>query len=139
MQPRHARPTGEQVGAAPLELARAAAGQHEPERTVAFDQQVNLVEQRRALLDLVDDHDLAARVQGLPQVLGMEAQLPERVGFQEVVDGRVGERVADERALAGLAGSEQEDGTVSDEGPQIEGTTVHISGIIADLHGNQQL
>ena len=139
VQPRHARAAGEQVGAAPLELARAAAGQHEPERPVAFDQQVNLVQQRRALLDLVDDHDLAARVQGLPQVLGMEAQLPERVGFEEVVDGRVGNVLADERALAGLAGAEQEDGTVSDESPQIEGATVHISDTIADLHENQQL
>lgn len=69
----------------------------------------------------------------------MEAQLPERVGFEEVVDRRIGERTVDERALACLAGAEQENRTVSDERPQIQNATVHISDIIADLHENQQL
>ena len=55
----------------------------------------------------------------------MRAQLVERVRFEQVVDRRVGERVADEGALAGLAGVELENGPVFDEGAEIQGTTVH--------------
>lgn len=68
---------------------------------------------------------LPTRFQRLAQVLGMRAQLVERVRFEQVVDRRVGKRVSDERALAGLAGPEQEDGAVLDEGAEIQGATVH--------------
>lgn len=89
--------------------------------------------------ELLHRHDLAARVQGLPQVLRMEAQLPERVGFEEVVDGCVGESAADQRAHAGLVEAEQQNRTVSHERPQLQNATVHISDTIADLHENQRL
>ena len=130
VQPGHARTTGQQVGAAPLQLARAAAGQHEPQRRVPLDEQVDFVQQRRTLLDLVDHHDPPSRLQGLAQVLGMRAQLVKRVRFQQVVDRRVRERMADERALAGLAGPEQEDGAVLDEGAEIQGATVHPAKLL---------
>ena len=139
VQPRHARTARKQVGAAPLELARTAAGQHEPERPVPLDEQMNLVQEGRALLDLVDYDDLATRVQSLSQKLGTAVQLPERVGFEQVVDRRVWERAADEGALTGLARGEQEDRAVSDESLQIQDATVHSSVNIANLHGNQQL
>ena len=81
----------------------------------------------------------SARFQRLAQVLGMGAQLVEGIRFEQVVERRVGQRVSDERALAGLAGAEQENGAVLDEGAEIQRSAVHSSSAIADLHGIQQL
>ena len=100
---------------------------------------MDLVQQQRTLLDLVDHHHPPARFQRLPQVLRVGAQSVKGVGFEQVVERRVGERAADQGALAGLAGPEQEDGTVLDEGAKIQGPLVHFSNNIADLHAIQQL
>ena len=61
------------------------------------------------------------------------------VGFEQVVDRRVGESLSDEGALAGLAGPEKKDGTVLDEGAEIQSPVVHFGNTIADLHGIRQL
>jgi hypothetical protein len=61
------------------------------------------------------------------------------VGFEQVVDRRVGESLSDEGALAGLAGPEKKDGTVLDEGAEIQSPVVHFSDTTADLHEIQQL
>jgi hypothetical protein len=100
---------------------------------------VDLVQQRRALLDLVYHHDPSSRFQRLAQVLRVSTQLAERIGLEQVVDRRLWKRVADQRALAGLAGPEEEDRALADESAQIQAPAVHISSSFADLHAIHQL
>lgn len=54
---------GQQIHVQSLELARARSAQRKPVRSSAFgDEGVNLVQQRRQALDLVDDHPASARL-----------------------------------------------------------------------------
>lgn len=82
VQPGHAGASAKQVRATPLQLARAAPGQNKAQRPVPLDEQMNLVEQRWALLDLVYDDDPPGWFQRLSQVLGACRQLAVGVGFQ---------------------------------------------------------
>ena len=107
------RPPTEQIGGAAPHLARARSAQREVQSAV-LDQPVHLVEQRRNLLDLVDD-DLPSGLRSfcvdlLAQQLRIDGVAPELVCLQQVDATSLGIALPQERALAGLARSPQEEG-----------------------------
>ena len=102
-------PAGQQIDAAPPELAGARSGQHEPPATALFDQRVHGAQQRRHPLHLVDDDHLAVGLGAneVEQTLGPRPVALQR-GWMEQVDAYA-VRVAAlrPRRLAGTAGTEE--------------------------------
>ena len=103
----------EQIGLASLELPGAAAREHEAHPPV-LDQAVDLVEQRRELLDFID-HDgrrrfLPGAVDERLEQTGIRGQTKKEIRTEQIDDGRaVAELLPDEEALPGRAGSQQEE------------------------------
>lgn len=120
VQEARARATAEQVHAAAPQLARARSGEHEAHAAL-LDEPVHLVEEDRQLLDLVDDDQPILRRQLLPEATGALAERQEHLGIEQVVDLGSRQGVADQRRLAGLAGSQQEQRFPRREARQIEG------------------
>lgn len=69
---------------------------------VSIDEELNLVEQDRKLLNFIDYDQSAPGFEGLPQILRAGAQLSKGVRFEEVVKPRVREEFVEKRALPGL-------------------------------------
>ena len=111
-QGRRDGPAGQQVGAAPPQLARARTGEHEAE-VVGLDEAVHLVEQPGRLLHFVDHRPGAGgQDRELPVQCGRVLAQPERLpGVEQIVGGGAGEAIPDPGGLAGPAWSEQKDGT----------------------------
>jgi hypothetical protein len=102
----------EEVGSAPLELAGAGAAQDEAQPAV-LDQPVDLVEQGRDFLHLVEDHRLrelsrVGREQPLAQQRRAACQLQHQVGLQQVEGQALRERGPQVGALPGLPRAPQE-------------------------------
>ena len=132
-------PPAEKIRTAPLELSGAAPSQNHAQLLVAFDQELNLIEKGGKFLHLVDDDNPLLGAERLSEVLRTSGELAECVGFQQIVDGGLGKRPPDQRALAGLAGAEEEHGLVPDDLAEVENPCVHISISIAYLHEIQQV
>ena len=101
----------QQVGAAALELTRARAREHEAQ-VPPLDQAMNLVQQVRHLLHLVDHHPGSSRQPlHLPvQCLRIATQTKRLACVQEVIGWRSGEVALYPRRLAGPPRSEQKEG-----------------------------
>jgi len=118
------RAASEQVGRAALELARARTGEDEA-HAARGDEAVDLVEQGRQLLDLVDGDD-GRRVWVL---LGEEArtagEAAERLGVEQVVHARAGQLLGDKRRLTDRPRAEEEEALLFQKLGQVEATCVH--------------
>jgi hypothetical protein len=91
MKGAHESPPRQQVHAFPLELARAGAGEDEPETAAPLDQIVDHVQEDGRLLHLVDHHHAPVRIAGdqLPQPFRPCGVLPVDLGPQQVNPQRV--------------------------------------------------
>ena len=111
---RRPRAAPEQIGLPSLELPGAAAREHEAHLS-SLDQTVDLVEQRRELLDFVD-HDGRGWFRPLAvderlQQAGIRRQTKKDVRTEQIDDGgAVTELLPDEEALPCRARSQQEEG-----------------------------
>ena len=116
----------QQVAAAPLELARARPRQHEAQAP-PFDQAMNLVEQVRHLLHLVDYHPRSGRQAfHLPvERLRIAAQTKRLARIQQVIGWRSREVVRNPRRLPGASRPEQKEGRGRRQQPSCKHTCNH--------------
>ncbi len=104
------RSAAEQFGMTPPDFAGAGPAEPEDQATV-LDQPVDLVEQGRDLLDLVNEQQRAAR--GIAKLIAQEAGLPgvpgKLLAAQQVPDRGVRVAGLEQAALAGLSGAPEEE------------------------------
>jgi hypothetical protein len=105
-------PSAQEVGSTSLHLASAGAAECEPQAAV-LDEPVDFVEQRRDLLDLVDDDLRIGRgphgLELLPQILGMREVSAELLRPEKIDPRHIRIALPEERRLAGLARAPQEE------------------------------
>ena len=113
-------PTPEQVHAAATEFARARPRQQELDPAL-LDQTVDLVQEFRQTLDLVDDDDAVGGREFLGDAPRLLAQGEIGRMVEEVIEPHAWERVADQETLSRLPGSEQEVRLLPNQPREIEG------------------
>jgi hypothetical protein len=87
---------------------------------------VDLVEETRQLLHLVDDDQRFSAGERLPQPFGGRTELAERVGGEQVDESGVRETaVVQERALSRLPRPEEEQRAVAERRRQVDDALVH--------------
>ena len=133
-QVRLPRAAPQEVHPAPLELAPAGAREDEAS-SLRRDQVVHLVEERRQLLNLVDDDDRrlgrpveAAIRHDLAQSRRILSQRQVDAAAQEIDDGSRVELLTEQRRLAGAAGTEQKQRLSPGEIPHVQRSRVHATG-----------
>ena len=104
------RPAAQEVDSASAELSGAGAREKKLE-SARFYEAVHFVEQRRHLLDLVDDYRPVFAA-GLLDVSSIAGKAGECIGVEQIKNVCVGNRFAYERRLAALARSEKKAGLV---------------------------
>src|SRR3989441_8052248 len=122
------------MGTPPPHLARARSAERE-DHAAGLDQAVRLVEQGRDLLDLVDyDEPVLRRLDFLPQQPRVAGEADELPRCQEIDHARPRIGRAQQRALAGLARTPEEE-----RGPRApresESTLEHSPRIIMHIRG----
>jgi hypothetical protein len=101
------RPSAQKVDAAPTELPGTRSSEQKSS-TSLFDQTVDLIEQGREPLDLIDDHNAIFGPQLFRQALRALAQPKIHGTIQEIVDPRPLHAMSNQETFAGLPWSQKE-------------------------------
>jgi hypothetical protein len=120
----------QEICPAGAKLPRAAAREDEAQPRIAVEHRLRFVEQTRQLLDLIDNDEPLVGRRGLAQRLGEGAQLAVYVGFEQIDIVRLRKHPPEERALPRLSRPEQEQRTLFDERPEMQGAIVHSAPMV---------
>lgn len=102
-----ARPATQEIHSSAAQLARARSRQ-EKTQAAFFDEPVDLVQEDRQALDLVDHHDPLGWSYLFGHAAGVLAELEENRGIEEIVDTVIRQGMSNQKTFSRLARPEEE-------------------------------